>query len=152
LIDNNFIEKPQRDAAVQRLDDFIDNHFAGGYEWSVAVIGHSVENIQPFTDSKDELHRALDPVRATTTTSMNHETERALLSDPARRGLSESLGDSNYDFGETMRFKGREQTLRNLRSTLNTGRAVIQTCRAYAASEGKKLLILITGGMESNTS
>src|SRR5262249_21529175 len=27
LIDNNFIEKPQRDAAVQRLDDFIDNHF-----------------------------------------------------------------------------------------------------------------------------
>src|SRR5262249_14197288 len=73
LIDNNFIEKPQRDAAVQRLDDFIDNHFAGGYEWSVAVIGHSVENIQPFTDSKDELHRALDRVRATTTTSMNHE-------------------------------------------------------------------------------
>ncbi len=152
LVDNNFIEKPQRDAALQRLDDFIDNHFAGGYEWSVAVIGHAVQNIQPFTESKEELHRALDRVRATPTVSMQHETERALLSDPARRGLSESEEVNNYDFGETMRFKGREQTLRNLRTTINTGRAVIQTCRAYAASEGKKLLILITGGMESNTS
>ncbi len=152
LVDNNFIEKPQRDAALQRLDDFIDNHFAGGYEWSVAVIGHEVENIQPFTESKEGLHRALDRVRATPTVSMQRELERALLSDPARRGLRELEGDNGYDFGETMRFKGREQTLRNLRATINTGRAVIQTCRAYAAAEGKKLLILITGGMESNTS
>ena len=151
LIDNNFIEKPQRDAALRRLDDFIDNHFAGGYEWSVAVIGHAVENIQPFTDSKEELHHALDRARATPTVSMQRDVERDLLSDPSRRGLSELAGN-NYDFGETMRFKGREQTLRNLRSTINTGRAVIQTCRAYAAAEGKKLLILITGGMESNTS
>jgi len=151
LIDNNFIEKPQRDAALRRLDDFVDNHFAGGYEWSVAVIGHDVENIQPFTDSKEELHHALDRARATPTVSMQPEVERDLLSDPSRRGLSE-LASNNYDFGETMRFKGREQTLRNLRSTINTGRAVIQTCRAYAAAEGKKLLILITGGMESNTS
>jgi VWFA-related protein len=151
LIDNNFIEKPQRDAALQRLDDFIDNHFAGGYEWSVAVIGHEVQNIQPFTDSKEELHSALERARATPTISMPREIDRDLLSDPSRRGLSELAGN-NYDFGETMRFKGREQTLRNLRSTINTGRAVIQTCRAYAASEGKKLLILITGGMESNTS
>jgi VWFA-related protein len=152
LVDNNFIEKPLRDAALQRLDDFIDNHFAGGYEWSVAVIGHSVENIQPFTESKEELHRAIDRVRATPTVSLQHEVERALLSDPARRGLGESPETTGYDFGETMRFKGREQTLRSLRSTTNTGRAVIQTCRAYAAAEGKKLLILITGGMESNTS
>src|SRR2546427_444452 len=106
LIDNNFIEKPQRDAALQRLDDFIDNHFAGGYEWSVAVIGHEVQNIQPFTDSKEELHSALERARATPTVSMPRDIDRDLLSDPSRHALSDLAGN-NYDFGETMRCKCR---------------------------------------------
>ena len=153
LVDNNFIEKPQRDAALQRFRDFIDNHFSGGYEWSIAVIGHEVQTIQTFTDSKAELDRALDRALATPTLAADQQTDRDLLNDSGRRGIRDFVGGvNNYDFGETMRFQGREQTLRSLRSTINTGRAIIQTCRAYAAVEGKKLVILITGGMEANTS
>ncbi|HEX7419795.1 MAG TPA: VWA domain-containing protein, partial [Thermoanaerobaculia bacterium] len=60
-------------------------------------------------------------------------------------------GSGSNDFGQTVRFRAREQTRRNLMATLATARAVIQTCRAFSAAEGKKVIVLVTGGMEMNT-
>jgi len=33
----------------------------------------------------------------------------------------------------------------------NTARAVVDTARQYSAEDGKKFIILVTGGMETNT-
>jgi len=50
LVDNNFIQKPNRDAALARLDEFVDSHIAVNREWTLIAIGKSAETIQPFTN------------------------------------------------------------------------------------------------------
>ena len=50
-----------------------------------------------------------------------------------------------------MAFSSREQTYRNLLTLQNTARAVVDTARASSAEDGKKFIILLTGGMELNT-
>ena len=152
LIDNNFIEKPPRDAALKLLDSFIDSHFAGGYDWSVTTIGADVRTLLPFTDDKARIHEALNRARKTPTLNSHIALEREILSDPGHRGLREGMDSSGETFGETMRFKGREQTMRNLMATRKSALALVEMCRAYSAEEGKKLVVLVTGGMERNTS
>jgi VWFA-related protein len=150
LIDNNFIPKPSRDAALTRLAEFIDTHIAANCEWTLIAIGHSVTTVQPFTSSKSQIHAAIDRVRHMPTNDEQQNLDREILSDPVRRtSLIDAIG--NNEFGTTVRFKAREQTMRNLSATQNTARAVIQTCRAFSAAEGKKVVILVTGGMEMNT-
>ncbi|HSP15498.1 MAG TPA: VWA domain-containing protein [Thermoanaerobaculia bacterium] len=150
LIDNNFIPKPSRDAALARLDEFLESHVAANCEWTLIAIGHTVTTVQPFTSSKKQMHAAIDRVRHMPTFDEQRSMDREILSDPVRRtGLIDALG--NNDFGTTVQFKAREQTMRNLGATQNTARAVIQTCRAFTAAEGKKIVILVTGGMEMNT-
>jgi VWFA-related protein len=152
LVDNNFIDKPPRDAALRLLDKFIDDHFAGGYDWSVATIGADVRTLLPFTDDKARIHEALKLARKTPTLNSQVGLEREILSDPGHRGLREGVDRNGDLFGETMRFKGREQTMRNLMATRNSALALVEMCRAYSAEEGKKLVVLVTGGMERNTS
>jgi VWFA-related protein len=152
LIDNNFIDKPPRDAALKLLDRFIDDHFAGGYDWSVTTIGADVETLLPFTDDKAKIHAALSRARKTPAFNSHVGLEREILSDPSHRGLREGMDSTGEIFGETMRFKGREQTMRNLMATRRSAIALVEMCRAYSAEEGKKLVILVTGGMERNTS
>ena len=150
MIDNNFIGKPQRDAALTRLDEFIDNHFAGNYEWSVMSVGRGVQTVQPFTQDSQQIHEALERVRHMPTLDAQVEQDRTLLSDPTRRRANMSEAEAAAYMG-SVHFSGREQTMRNLQATTNTARAIVQTCRAFGASEGKKLVVLVTGGMERNT-
>jgi VWFA-related protein len=149
LIDNNFIQKPNRNAALNRLDEFIDSHLAANVEWTLITIGHSVETMQPFTSDRQKMHAAIERVRHMPTFDEQRQLDRGLLSDPVRRsGLANG---GTEEFGATVRFRAREQTMRNLNATLNTARAVIQTCHGFSAAEGKKIIILVTGGMEANT-
>jgi hypothetical protein len=55
------------------------------------------------------------------------------------------------DYKEKVGFSSRDQTFRNLLTIQNTARAVVDTARAYAGEDGKKAIVLLTGGMESNT-
>jgi VWFA-related protein len=149
LIDNNFIQKPNRNAALNRLDEFIDRHVAANMAWTLIAIGRSVETVQRFTSDTQKMHAAIDRVRHMATFDEQRQPDRALLSDPVRR--SNLANGGTDDFGMTVRFRAREQTMRNLNATLNTARAVIQTCHGFSAAEGKKIVILVTGGMEMNT-
>jgi hypothetical protein len=51
-----------------------------------------------------------------------------------------------------VRFSSREQTFRNLLTVTNTARAVAEMARAHSADVGRKYILLLTGGMELNTS
>ncbi|HYS56278.1 MAG TPA: VWA domain-containing protein [Thermoanaerobaculia bacterium] len=151
MIDNNFILKPQRDLALKKIDDFFDKHFDGNYEWSVITVGHNVESIQPFTTDRTKIHAAIDHVRQMETFTLQPEMNRALLSDSTRKA---TMGDaaSGFAYSNSVNFHSREQTMRMLQATTNTARAVIQMCRAFGSAGGKKIVILVTGGMERNTS
>lgn len=151
LFDNNSVSKAHRNSAIKFVNDFIDNEFSEDYEWSVIATGGSdVETLQAFTNDKDAIRAALLKVRSMPTFEHQRAIHRDILSDPARAKLQET--DNGYDFGETARFVGREQTMRSMMASASTARAIIQTCRAFSAAPGKKVMLLITGGMDLNTS
>lgn len=159
IFDNNSMSKRDRDRAIDYVNDFIDNQFSEDYEWSVVAVGGSdVRTLQPFTNDKEAIRAALLHVRGMPTFELQRSIDRSLLDDPGRAGLRDSDGQrgsssirGGYDFSQTARFAGREQTMRNLMASTNTAQGIIQTCRAYTVSPGKKVMLLLTGGIDMNT-
>jgi VWFA-related protein len=148
LIDNNYLEKQERDRALRTIESYLQfAEFEG--EWAVAAIAHTILPVQPFTSDKTLLHAAFDKVRQMPVSASYHEIDRSILSDRTRKYLDLS---TNYDYGETIRFDSREQTYRNLLTLKYTAQAVAAMAQSYSADEGKKFMILVTGGMENNTS
>ena len=158
LVDNNYIDKIERDRALADIDAYVDKAFGGEHEWAIAAISQRLEMLHPFTSDKKEIHAAIDRIRKSGTFPEQHAIDRSILSDGIRRielsasATTEDAGLlSAVDYGTIVRFQAREQTWRALRAIRNTANAVREMTHAYAASEGKKVLILITGGMETNT-
>lgn len=151
MIDNTSMNKIERDRAIDELLAFIRNDFREDHEWSISLIGADVRILQGFTNDKNSIESSLIAAKETPTLELQREADRRLLSDPIRARLRDAEFATGYDFGETARFQSRENTLRALKSTGNFASAVIQTTRAYSAAEGKKLLVLLTGGMDLNT-
>jgi VWFA-related protein len=155
LVDNNYIDKIQRDMALAEIDRFVDGSFNGEHEWAIAMIGQRLEVVHPFTTDKATIHAAINKIRNSGAFPEQHAVDRSILSDRLRR-MEVSNGDTSLlptvDYGKVVRFQAREQTYRALRAIRNTGAAVQEMTRAYGASDGKKVLVLLTGGMERNTS
>jgi VWFA-related protein len=155
LVDNNYIDKIQRDVALAEIDRFVDGSFNGEHEWAIAMISQRLEVVHPFTANKAEIHAAIDRIRNSGAFPEQHEIDRSILSDRLRRMEVQNSVDSSLiptiDYAKVVRFQAREQTYRALRAIRNTARAVREMTRGYAASEGKKVLILLNGGMETNT-
>lgn len=150
LVDNNFIDTIDRNAALRAFEKQLDTTYAGDYDWSVAAIGHALQVVQPFTNDRRLVDQALAKVGKMPTLSSHQKIDREILSDRARKKLD--FDTDAYDYGETVRFQSREQTLRSMFSLQNTARAVAELAQAHTADEGKKLIILLTGGIETNTS
>jgi VWFA-related protein len=142
LVDNNYIERTDRDAALRTLDQFVDTTYDGTYEWALGMIGQQLEVVQPFTADKAAIHAAIARIRKSTVTSMHDMFDRSLLDDQLyqRDGLDVPAA-----------FESRERTTRNAQSLANTARGLIDAVHAFAAIEGKKLAVLLTGVVDLNT-
>lgn len=147
LVDNNFIQKRDRDVALNKLQEFVAQTFDRESDWSLATIGQMLEIVQPLTNDKAAILAAIGKARHSGTVSMRSDMDREILSDPFRRRAA----GASYDYDETVRFSGRERTERNARALANTARGITDATRAYSAIEGKKIIVLLTGGMELNT-
>lgn len=153
MVDSNTAGVRERNAALDDVQKFIDESFKGNYEWSVVSIGATVDTIQGFTSDKEAIRKAIASVKKQPSFESQREIDRRIISDPLYKwfqDISDSVG-GGYDVNENMRFSGQEATLRNLHSTIKTAGAFVQTCRAYSNLSGKKLVVLITGGIETNT-
>lgn len=148
LVDNNYLDKQERDRAIRTIETYLQSAGFQG-EWAVAAIGHTIQPVQQFTTDKALLHAAFDRVKHMPVNASYHEIDRSILSDRTRKYLDFA---TDYDYGETIRFDSREQTYRNLLTLKYTARAVADMAQSYSADEGKKFMILVTGGMENNTS
>jgi VWFA-related protein len=148
LVDNNYLEKQERDRALRTIETYLQSpEFQG--EYAIAAIGHMIQPVQAFTSDKGLLHAACETVRHMPVSASYHEIDRSILSDQSRKNLD--IGE-DYDYGESIRFSSREQTYRNLMTLKYTARAVAAMAQSYSADDGKKFMILVTGGMENNTS
>lgn len=143
MVDNNYIDKTDRDAALRRLDEFVDGTFDGTYEWALAMIGQQLEIVQRFTADKKVIHQAIARILKSATTTYRDMMDRSMLDDPLfqQRGLDVPAA-----------FESRERTTRNARSLANTARGLIDATHAFASAGGKKLAVLLTGSMDLSTS
>jgi VWFA-related protein len=149
VIDNNYIDSRQRSLTLDTLDRFIGDRFDESSEWSIATIGQSLDIIQPLTNSRAKIREAVEIARKSGTVSLRTDAlDREILSDPFRRAAK----PNGYDYEETVRFQARERTSRNERSLANTARGLTEAARSYSGVDGKKIFVLLTGGMEMNTS
>jgi VWFA-related protein len=143
LIDNNYIDTRERNAALDRLDAFIDQTFDGSYDWSVGMIGQSLDVLQPFTTDKSLIHAAVAKIRKTATSSFRADMDdRSMLSDPLHQSQMPNSVDTNIG------FESRERTTRNARALAATTRGIIEAARAFATTDGKKVAVLVTGAMD----
>jgi VWFA-related protein len=146
LVDNNYIEKRERNLALNKLDAFIDETFDGSYEWSVASLGQQLDVLQPFTTDKKLIHAAVAKIRKSATTSMRGDmADRSAVDDPI---VARGSGEREAAVG----FGGRERTTRNAQSLERTTRGLIDAARAFATTEGRKTAVLVTGAMDMSTS
>ena len=142
LVDNNYIDRTDRDAALRTLDEFVDRNYDGTYEWALGMIGQQLEVVQPFTSDKAAIHAATTRIRKSATTSMHDMLDRSMLDDEIyqRGGLDVPAA-----------FESRERTTRNARSLANTARGLMDAAHAFAAVEGRKFAVLLTGAVDLNT-
>ena len=147
LVDTNFLDKVERDRAMRTIETYLQSPSFQG-EWALAAIGHTIQPMQQFTSDKGLIRGAFARMQRVPVATANIAMDRGILSDRTRKYLD--FG-TDYDYGESVRFSSREQTFRNLMSLRNTARAVADLAESYSADEGKKFMILVTGGMESNT-
>jgi VWFA-related protein len=143
LVDNNYIDKTDRDTALRKLDEFIDGTFDGSYEWALGMIGQQLEIVQSFTDDRKKIHAAVAKIRSSATTTYRDMMDRSMLDDALRQR-------SGLDV--PAEFESRERTTRNARSLANTARGLIDATHVFAATAGRKLAVLLTGSMDLNTS
>ena len=149
VIDNNYIDARQRSLTLDTLDRFVEERFDDNSEWSIATIGQSLDIVQPLTNSRAKIREAVAKARKSGTVSLRTDAlDREILSDPFRRAEK----GTGYDYDETVRFQARERTSRNERSLANTARGLTEAARSYSGVDGKKVFVLLTGGMEMNTS
>ena len=146
IIDNNYLAVVERNRALDTVEKFLDS--SSGGEWAVASIGHRTDMLQSFTRDKALIHAALAKARTMPSSEAQNDMDRSVLSERFIRQTDVAVP---ADYKEKLAFVSREQTYRNLLTIENTARAVVDTARAYSAEDGKKFIVLLTGGMESNT-
>ncbi len=146
IVDNNYLARVERNHALDVFEKHLDD--SSGGQWAIAAIGHAAEVLQSFTSDKALILAALAKVRAMPSTESQNDMDRSVLSE---RFITTGDVTVPVDYREKVGFTSREQTFRNLMTIQNTARAVVDTARAYAGEDGKKSIILLTGGMEINT-
>jgi VWFA-related protein len=146
IIDNNYLAVIERNRALDSVEKFFES--SGDGEWAVASIGHGADMLQSFTSDKARIRAALARARTMPSSETQNDIDRSILSERVVHRTDVTLP---ADYRDKVAFEGREQTYRNLMTMQNTARAVVDTARSYSAEDGKKFIVLLTGGMELNT-
>lgn len=157
LVDNNFVEKPDRDRALAALQAYLDQSFDGTYEWGVMAVGDRAELLQPFTADKLRVRAAIDRIAAMPTHASRYRIDRFLLNDPVRARRAQrsaasrdapSLGeDPSAAYTTGLRFESRSNLRRVLSAVERTTGALVQAFHAFGNLDGNKVLVWITGGV-----
>ncbi len=130
LIDVPSITVFERNRALERLEQFIDDRFHGGeYDWSIATIDDGLRILLPPTSDKAAIHEALSQIRKDVAPPLSLPGER---SAPV----------------PTTRATAFSEALERWQQTIETGEsvnAIVDAMRSFAAADGRKILLLLTG-------
>jgi VWFA-related protein len=156
LIDNLNATMRGRNEALAKLEAFVNDHFDdGGYDWSIATVDNRVHLVLPMTSDKTVLHNVLAEIRH----SVASRQIGASLSKAEFSRYMESNRSTDLD-GNPIQLNGGSGTLSaggggNFREESNLAEqmmfagsstaALVQAARAFGTSEGRKIILLVTG-------
>jgi VWFA-related protein len=129
LVVVDYVHTPmlERNRALERMEQFIDDRFTTGeYEWSIAIAGMDLRMILPLTSDKARIHAALE--------AMRHRTPFRASAAVPFQSLDIRLPETSYE------------ALMDTTFTYFSFRAVVDAIRAFGGGEGKKIVLLLSGG------
>ena len=158
LVDNLNTTKRSRNEALAKLEQFIDEHFDDGrYDWSIATVDSRVHLLLPMTSDKRVLHAVVEGIQRRGT---NRELRASVgRGDSAQTHVISDVSRPTDEAGETIHNPNgkliaedknfdeemglTEQTMFAASST----DAIVDAARAFGSSEGRKMILLVTGYM-----
>lgn len=161
LVDNLNTSKHARNEALRNLERFIDSDFAGDYEWSLAITDSRVHLLLPMTSNKARIHDVVATIaRRGTGRDITLPIERDVQSFSRFGGSTEARVDGDGDrsgLGNTSEREARGAMADAFERNMNRNEemmfaaqsvaAIADAARAFSNIEGKKIILLITGGL-----
>jgi VWFA-related protein len=165
IVDNRHITRHDRDAALGKLEQFMNEHFQeGSYDWSLAMITDRARLLLPLTSDKTRIHAALVTVRnamagrpvgnmalmddrlARPATGLNMtDDENLRWAGATIAGADSGASAANGLVEEANRFEEAGDLAK-------TYGAIMELTRSFATLPGRKIVLLLTDafGDESN--
>ena len=133
IVDMNHTSRHNRNVALTQLERFVDEHFnSGEYDWSIAVATRKIHLVLRSTSDKAEIHNAMSEVRQMAARGLLLNRDIAV---PTRE---QSAAEANAALWEESY---------NARDSVD---ALVQAIRAFTNVRGKKIILLLTGGLGSS--
>lgn len=147
LIDNSHTTRHGRDVAIGQLERFIDEHFSSGeYDWSIATVTRRAHLLLSPTSDKAAIHNAFAEARRLSAKGLLEDRDFGLAaraSTADARLATEASGDRLHAFESE---SGAWLDAFDLRDSAD---AVVQAVRAFTGTPGRKIILLISGGLGS---
>jgi VWFA-related protein len=160
LIDNLWATGHGRNAALDKLESFVNEHFDDGrYDLAIATVDNHAHLLLRMTSDKKVLHDVLSSIR-------NSGSHRA-ITDPLARdetALTNLVPDIITDSsGEKIRQQQKEvlAAVANFDESANIAQesmfagqsmeGIAEAARAFGTSEGRKIILLVTGYLPLGT-
>jgi VWFA-related protein len=160
LIDNIWATGHGRNAALDKLESFVNEHFDDGrYDLAVATVGSHVHLLLPMTSDKKILHEVLSRIR--------NGGSHGAITDPIARdemSLKNTVPDPKGDLDAgRIRQQQREvmAAVVNFDESANLAQqsmfadqsmeGIAEAARAFGTSEGRKVILLVTGYLPLGT-
>jgi VWFA-related protein len=171
LIDNLNTDPHSRNEAVGRLEKFVDSHFDDGrYDWSIAAVDRRVHLLMAMTSDKNALHAVLTDIthmsahpdfrrtmqRDESVAVMSKKEHRPNPSAPGNAASDQELG-SQIDARTTLTVRGFAEQAENFDDEMHLNEetmvaqqsveGIAEAARAFASTEGRKMILLVTGNL-----
>jgi VWFA-related protein len=159
IVDNRHITRHDRDVALGKLEQFINQHFQeGSYDWSLAMITDRAHLLVPLTSDKARIHDALTGVRKAM--AGRPVGPLPLIDDRIARSSLDMADEENTHWsGATIAHADPEVNASALNSMVEesnrflaagdvfaTYDAITQLTRSFATLPGRKIVLVLTEG------
>lgn len=150
IVDNVTTSRFNRDRALDRLEQFVNDRFTGGeYEWSLALVDRRAHMLLAPTSEKQQIFDAIGEIRKLvagdvarlSTRSIDSRVE-SLLTLPTDVGVSAVNAACSKQRLSGMLAEGDRMLLAI--SEGNSIAALTQAVRGFSSTDGKKIILLLT--------
>jgi VWFA-related protein len=150
LLDNVSATVHGRNEALSKLETFITDHFDDGrYDWSIAVMDSGVHLVLPMTSDKKVLHDVISEIRRSPSRKeMKAPIQTADFSRSTDSGVNRTqMHEGEVPSGVATMFLEESKLSEQMMFAASSTGAILQAVRAFGASEGRKIVLLVVGSL-----